>query len=242
MPSSECSIIHSERHRRALAISTNFASCLATVNSTSVASVPPAVLALTRTMDRCSMRRRRRVTTGTVAACAWNTDASRWDRCVTRINIVSRLRWQMWERSAASNGRNGSTSPHVGTAALGSASERSSRPLRTENRELFSWIIDVVNTASTLDQKAERLREILAGRASLLVAYSGGVDSAFLAWMAHQVLGAQMRAIIADSASLARTHLEDALAFAREREIPVEVVETQELENPAYTRNDAMRC
>ena len=51
-----------------------------------------------------------------------------------------------------------------------------------------------------------------------------------------------MRAVIADSASLARTHLEDALAFAREQRIPVEVVETQELENPAYVRNDAMRC
>ena len=93
-----------------------------------------------------------------------------------------------------------------------------------------------------LDQKAERLRQILAGRGRLLVAYSGGVDSAFLAWTAHQVLGGQTLAVIADSPSLARTHLEDALAFARERGIPVEVVETQELENPAYVRNDAMRC
>jgi len=99
-----------------------------------------------------------------------------------------------------------------------------------------------VNTAVTLDQKAERLRQTLAGHARLIVAYSGGVDSAFLAWTAHQVLGGQMLAVIADSASLARTHLEDALAFAHEREIPVEVVETQELENPAYIRNDAMRC
>jgi len=93
-----------------------------------------------------------------------------------------------------------------------------------------------------LDQKAERLRQILAGRGRLIVAYSGGVDSAFLAWTAHQILGDEMLAVVADSASLARTHLEDALAFAREHEIPVEVVETQELENPAYTRNDAMRC
>lgn len=102
----------------------------------------------------------------------------------------------------------------------------------------------IVNTATaaTLDRKAERLRQILTARARLIVAYSGGVDSAFLAWMAHQVLGPEMVAVIADSASLARNHLEDALAFAREREIPVEVVETQELENPAYTRNDAMRC
>jgi uncharacterized protein len=99
-----------------------------------------------------------------------------------------------------------------------------------------------MSTATILDQKAERLRQILASHARLIVAYSGGVDSAFLAWTAHQALGGQMLAVIADSASLARTHLEDALAFAREHEIPVEVVETQELENPAYTRNDAMRC
>jgi uncharacterized protein len=102
--------------------------------------------------------------------------------------------------------------------------------------------MEIVTTAATLDQKAEHLRQILAGQARLIVAYSGGVDSAFLAWMAHQVVGGQMLAVIADSGSLARTHLEDALAFAREHEIPVEVVETQELENPAYVRNDAMRC
>jgi pyridinium-3,5-biscarboxylic acid mononucleotide sulfurtransferase len=102
--------------------------------------------------------------------------------------------------------------------------------------------MEIVNTVAMLDRKAERLRQILAGRGRMIVAYSGGVDSAFLAWMAHQVLGGQMLAVIADSASLPRTHLEDALGFAREREIPVEVVETQELENPAYIRNDAMRC
>jgi uncharacterized protein len=96
--------------------------------------------------------------------------------------------------------------------------------------------------ASTLNEKAERLRQILASRGRLIVAYSGGVDSAFLAWMAHQALGNQMLAVIADSASLARTQLEDALLFARERQIPVEVVETQELQNPAYVRNDSMRC
>jgi uncharacterized protein len=100
----------------------------------------------------------------------------------------------------------------------------------------------IVSTAATLEQKARHLRQILADSGRLVVAYSGGVDSAFLAWKAHQVLGEQMRAAIADSASLARTHLEDALAFVRERGIPVEVVETRELENPAYIRNDSMRC
>ncbi|HLX83208.1 MAG TPA: ATP-dependent sacrificial sulfur transferase LarE [Terriglobales bacterium] len=99
-----------------------------------------------------------------------------------------------------------------------------------------------MNTSSTLDRKTQQLGEILASHGRLIVAYSGGVDSAFLAWKAHQVLGDQMLAVIADSASLARTHLEDALVFARENSIPVEVVETQELENPAYKRNDAMRC
>jgi uncharacterized protein len=100
----------------------------------------------------------------------------------------------------------------------------------------------IVNTALTLDQKAERLRAILAGRRRLIVAYSGGVDSAFLAWIAHDVLGSEMLAVIADSASLARTHLKDALSFAREHSIPIEVVETRELENPDYKRNDSMRC
>jgi uncharacterized protein len=100
----------------------------------------------------------------------------------------------------------------------------------------------IVTTAPTLDRKEQHLRQILADCGRLVVAYSGGVDSAFLAWQAHQVLGDQMRAVIADSASLARTHLEDALAFVREHQIPVEVVETRELENPAYIRNDSMRC
>lgn len=99
-----------------------------------------------------------------------------------------------------------------------------------------------MTTAPTLDRKEQHLRQILADCGRLVVAYSGGVDSAFLAWQAHQVLGDQMRAVIADSASLARTHLEDALDFVREHQIPVEVVETRELENPAYIRNDSMRC
>lgn len=93
-----------------------------------------------------------------------------------------------------------------------------------------------------LQHKSESLREIVRSQAGMVVAYSGGVDSAFLAWTAHEVLGERMRAVVADSASLARTHLADALAFAREHGIPVEVVETRELENPAYARNDAMRC
>lgn len=102
--------------------------------------------------------------------------------------------------------------------------------------------IEGMEKSAKLDQKELRLREIFEANTGLIVAYSGGVDSAFLAWAAHQALGDRMRAVIADSASLARTHLEDALAFAREHGIPVEVVETRELENPDYARNDSARC
>ena len=75
-----------------------------------------------------------------------------------------------------------------------------------------------------------------------LVAYSGGVDSAFLAWAAHQALGTNMLAVIADSPSLARKQLADALAFAEEQHIPVQVIQTEELDRPEYARNDSQRC
>ncbi|MGA8216044.1 MAG: ATP-dependent sacrificial sulfur transferase LarE [Candidatus Sulfotelmatobacter sp.] len=84
----------------------------------------------------------------------------------------------------------------------------------------------------------DRLRKL--GRA--LVAYSGGVDSAYLAWAAHQALGGNMLAIIADSPSLARTQLADAIAFAGEQAIPLEVIPTSEFDRPEYVRNDAQRC
>ncbi|MGH9530539.1 MAG: ATP-dependent sacrificial sulfur transferase LarE [Terriglobales bacterium] len=90
--------------------------------------------------------------------------------------------------------------------------------------------------------KRQVLNEHLCALGRTLVAYSGGVDSAFLAWAAHQVLGTGMLAVIADSPSLARTHLEDAVSFAREHDIPLEVVVTSELDSPEYARNDASRC
>jgi uncharacterized protein len=93
-----------------------------------------------------------------------------------------------------------------------------------------------------MDSKLILLEERLRSLGRLLVAYSGGVDSTFLAYQAHRVLGDNMRAVIADSPSLARTQLHDALAFAQEHVIPVEVIATEEMDNPAYVRNDAQRC
>jgi pyridinium-3,5-biscarboxylic acid mononucleotide sulfurtransferase len=93
-----------------------------------------------------------------------------------------------------------------------------------------------------LEAKRELLQTRLRKLGRLLVAYSGGVDSAYLAWAAHGALGENMLAIIADSPSLARTQLSDAIAFAREQSIPLEVVATAELDRPEYVRNDAQRC
>lgn len=93
-----------------------------------------------------------------------------------------------------------------------------------------------------LDGKAALLEQRLRALGRLLVAYSGGVDSAFLAWAAHRELGPQMRALIADSPSLARTHLQDAIAFATEHGIPLEVLNTSEVDRPEYARNDSARC
>jgi uncharacterized protein len=93
-----------------------------------------------------------------------------------------------------------------------------------------------------LTEKYAVLQQNLAALDSLLVAYSGGTDSAFLAFAAHQVLGERMLAVIADSASLPRAELAAALAFAQQHSIPVETLPTNELANPDYQRNDAQRC
>jgi uncharacterized protein len=91
-------------------------------------------------------------------------------------------------------------------------------------------------------EKLEQLRKLLASYGSCLVAYSGGVDSVFLACVASQVLGEKSLAAIADSPSLPRRELEEALALARQFNFPVEVVRTQEFQNPDYLANPSNRC
>ena len=90
--------------------------------------------------------------------------------------------------------------------------------------------------------KLEQLRRVLCGYGSCLVAYSGGVDSAFLSRVAHEALGEKFLAVIADSPSLPRRELADALALAEKFSFPVRVVHTKEFENKNYTANPANRC
>jgi pyridinium-3,5-biscarboxylic acid mononucleotide sulfurtransferase len=97
-------------------------------------------------------------------------------------------------------------------------------------------------TRSTLESKRARLEELLRGLGRVLIAYSGGVDSAVLLAEAHRVLGEGACGVIAVSPSLPESELQQALALARERGIPVRVVQTSEMERPEYRINRPDRC
>lgn len=93
-----------------------------------------------------------------------------------------------------------------------------------------------------LDSKLSTLRDTLRGFESLLVAYSGGVDSVFLAFIANEVLPHRSVAVIADSPSLPRRELSEALEIAARFNLPVRVVKTAEFGNSEYTSNPLNRC
>lgn len=97
-------------------------------------------------------------------------------------------------------------------------------------------------SAESAHRKLAQLEARLNQLDRLMVAYSGGVDSAFLASVAHRVLGERMTAVLADSASLARRELQMATEFAARLGMQLEIVNTHEMENPAYARNDENRC
>lgn len=94
-----------------------------------------------------------------------------------------------------------------------------------------------------LADKAERLARWFEPGRSVLVAFSGGVDSALVAYAAVRMLGPdRVRSVIADSPSLPRRELEAALAFSGRHGIPLEIVPTGELNRPGYVANDGDRC
>ena len=94
----------------------------------------------------------------------------------------------------------------------------------------------------TLDRKFADLKKLVSGYGSLIVAYSGGVDSTFLAAVAHEVLGSNTLSVTSRSPSVAPEELEAAIALARTRGWRHLVVDTNEIEDPRYLANDGRRC
>ena len=98
------------------------------------------------------------------------------------------------------------------------------------------------DTALSLEEKHAALRSLINGYGSLIVAYSGGVDSALLAAVAHEVLGARSLAVTSRSPSIAPEELEAAIDLAAARGWRHLVVDTDELNDPRYLVNDGRRC
>jgi uncharacterized protein len=105
----------------------------------------------------------------------------------------------------------------------------------------MATLVDLTTPAG-LEEKERKLFASLSSMERVIVAFSGGTDSAYLAWAAHRALGGRALAITADSASLPESHKRDLEAFVRQFGIPHEYIETREFENPDYLRNDANRC
>lgn len=93
-----------------------------------------------------------------------------------------------------------------------------------------------------MTEKERELRTCLEAMPAVVVAYSGGVDSAYLAWLATEVLGDRAVAITADSPSYPERHREMATRIARDFSIRHEIIRTNELDNPEYRANPVNRC
>src|SRR5580692_208974 len=114
--------------------------------------------------------------------------------------------------------------------------------VRTFYTSDMAALVSLQSDPVALDAKEQSLFRLLRDLERVIVAYSGGTDSAYLAWAAHQALGGNAIAITADSASIPASHKRDAEAFVQQFGIRHEYVETHEFDNPDYVKNDANRC
>lgn len=106
----------------------------------------------------------------------------------------------------------------------------------------MSEVVETPLDESLALEKEAELKRILSGYSSLAVAYSGGVDSAYLSDVAHEALGGQSHMVLADSPSLPRSEFREATELAENRGWALRVIETEEFQNPEYLANDGRRC
>ncbi|NDD57519.1 MAG: TIGR00268 family protein, partial [Verrucomicrobia bacterium] len=108
--------------------------------------------------------------------------------------------------------------------------------------ECFLVLRSIESVSLDLKAKYQKLEDLIRLWPSALVAYSGGVDSAFLLYTAHQIHGPRVTGILGDSPSLPRSEHSAALAFAQKHSLPVEILKTLELDDPSYAANLPNRC
>ena len=114
--------------------------------------------------------------------------------------------------------------------------------MRMRTKTISTMRTKRISTTSDLDSKSRRLDELLSGVDSVIVAFSGGVDSAFLAWAATRALGAKALCVTADSPSYPDHHRQLALDVARRFGLNHRIIQTRELEQPLYRANPVNRC
>ena len=102
--------------------------------------------------------------------------------------------------------------------------------------------VQVAEASAELERKLSELRALITGLGRVVVAYSGGVDSALVLDVAHECLGDRSRAFTARSPSMMQVELDEAIALARSIGAEHEIVETKELDRPGYVENSPSRC